>query len=390
MSTALLPRPAEVKAVRAHLRRYPVVAVLGARQVGKSTLAREVARAHGGRVHFFDLEDPAVLDRFREPMLTLRRLRGLVVLDEVQRLPEVFPSLRVLADREGTPARFLILGSASPALLRQSSESLAGRIHYHELRGFGLDEAGVDRLEDLWLRGGSPKSFLAVSNRESLVWRQEFLRTFLERDLPQLGVQVPAPTLRRFWTMLAHHHGQTWNSSELARSFGVSDHAVRRYLDLLTATLVVEQRQPWSEDVGKRVVKAPRVFLGDTGLLHALLSVDGMEALESHPKAGASWESFAAASVRRRLGARPEECYFWRTYAGAELDLLVVRGRRRRGFEMKRTEAPRVTRSMHEARKSLGLEEVVVLHAGSDSYDIAEGFRAVALGRVFEDLDPLE
>jgi predicted AAA+ superfamily ATPase len=382
-------RAAEVRTVQGLLRRNPVVAILGARQVGKSTLAREVAGRVRGSVHAFDLEDPEVLQRFREPMLVLRPLRGLVVLDEVQGTPEIFSVLRVLADRPGTPARFLVLGSASPDLLRQTSESLAGRIALHELQGFGLDEVGPGAMERLWIRGRFPRSFLARSGADSWSWRRDFLRQFLERDLPQLGITVSSVTLRRFWTMLAHCHGQTWNSSEFARAFGVSDHTVRRYLDVLTATYVAEQRQPWTENVGKRLVKAPRVFLADTGILHALLGLRGREDVESHPKAGASWEGFASAAVRRRLGAREEECFFWATHAGAELDLLVVRGRRRLGFEVKRTGMPRVTKSMRMALADLRLRELVVIHAGGESFPLARRVRAVALSRVLEDLEPL-
>jgi hypothetical protein len=384
-----IPRSAEVEAIRVLLRRNPVLAILGARQVGKSTLAREVAKVHRGPVHHFDLEDPEVLVRFEEPMLLLRRLRGLVVLDEIQRTPEIFPVLRVLADRPGTPARFLVLGSAAPELLRQSTESLAGRIALRVLGGFGLEEVGAPRVEDLWVRGGFPRSFLAGDAGASLAWRRDFVRGFLERDLPGLGIRVPRETMGRFSTMLAHYHGQNWNASEFARAFGVSDHTVRRYLDLLTSTFVVEQLRPWSASVGKRVVKSPKVFLADTGILHALLGLETLEDVESHPKVGASWEGFAAAAVRRRLGALPEECWFWATQSGAELDLLVVRGRRRLGFEMKRTALPRTTRSMHIAMEDLGLESLTVLHAGSDTFPLTDRIRAVALSRVLEDLEPL-
>ncbi|MCK6481042.1 MAG: ATP-binding protein [Planctomycetaceae bacterium] len=384
-----LPRQAEIGAIRTLLRRNPVVALLGARQVGKSTLAREVAALHGGPVHHFDLEDPEVLVRFQEPMLLLRRLRGLVVLDEVQRTPEIFPVLRVLADRPGTPARFLVLGSAAPELLRQSTESLAGRIALRVLGGFGLDEVGAPAMEDLWVRGGFPRSFLAEDAGASLAWRRDFIRGFLERDLPGLGIRAPRETMGRFATMLAHFHGQTWNSSEFARAFGVSDHTVRRYLDLLTGTFVVERLRPWSENVGKRVVRSPRVFLADTGVLHALLGLGTLEDVESHPKVGASWEGFAASAVRRRLGAHPEECWFWGTQSGAELDLLVVRGRRRLGFEMKRTAVPRTTRSMHIAREDLRLDSLTVLHAGPETFDLPGGIRAMALSRVLVDLEPL-
>ncbi len=387
--SALVPRTSEVEAVRHLLRRSPVVAVLGARQVGKSTLARKVASHQRGPVHHFDLESPRVRPKFAEPMFLLEPLRGLVVLDEVQRVPEIFPVLRVLADRPDAPARFLVLGSASPDLLRQTSESLAGRIAFHDLQGFALDEVGPNRLDRLWIRGRFPMSFLAGSESDSLHWRRDYIRTFLERDLPGLGIPFPEETLRRFWTMLAHYHGQTWNASEFARAFGVADHTVRRYLDALTWTYVVEQRRPWTENVGKRVVKSPRVYLADTGILHALLNLPDREGVEGHPRVGASWESFAAAAVRRRLGARGDECYFWATHAGAELDLLVVRGIRRYGFEIKRTAEPRVTKSMRIAMEDLRLPELTVIHAGKDSFPMSKGIRAVALARVLEDLKPL-
>lgn len=385
----IVPRPAHLRAVRVLLGRYPVVALLGARQVGKTTLARVVARQVGARATWFDLEDPADLARVSDPMLALRELRGLVVLDEVQRAPGVFAALRVLADRPRRPARFLVLGSASPDLLRQSAETLAGRIAYHELRGFTLEEVGVAAWPGLWVRGAFPRAFLARGDAASGEWRRGFVRTFLERDLPQLGVSVPAPTLHRFWMMLAHYHGQVWNASELARAFGVADTTVRRYLDLLTAAYVVRQLPPWSENIGKRQVKAPKVYLADSGLLHTLLGLTTRRDLEVHPKVGASWEGFALQAVADRLGARAEETFFWATHAGAELDLLVVRGRQRLGFEFKRTSAPSLTRSMRTALADLRLARLDVVHAGTHTFPLAPKVRAVALGRVLEDVAPL-
>jgi predicted AAA+ superfamily ATPase len=385
----IVPRPAQLRAVRALLGRYPVVALLGARQVGKTTLARAVARQVGARATWFDLEDPADLARVSDPMLALRELRGLVVLDEVQRAPGVFAALRVLADRPRRPARFLVLGSAAPDLLRQSAETLAGRIAYHELRGFTLEEVGVAAWPGLWVRGAFPRAFLARGDAASGEWRRGFVRTFLERDLPQLGVSIPAPTLHRFWMMLAHYHGQVWNASELARAFGVADTTVRRYLDLLTAAYVVRQLPPWSENIGKRQVKAPKVYLADSGLLHTLLGLTTRQDLEVHPKVGASWEGFALQAVADRLGARAEETFFWATHAGAELDLLVVRGRQRLGYEFKRTSAPSLTRSMRTAMADLRLERLDVVHAGTHTFPLAPKVRAVALGRVLEDVSPL-
>ncbi len=384
-----MQRAAHRAEVLRRLRRSPVVALLGARQVGKTTLAAEIARAWKGPVATFDLEDPAHLARLADPRLALEPLKGLVVLDEIQRLPDTFPLLRVLADRKPLPARFLVLGSASPALLRQSSESLAGRISHYELPGLGLDEVRSQDADRLWLRGGFPRSFLARSEAASAEWRRDFVRTFVERDLPQLGVTVAAATLRRFWVMLAHYHGQTWNASEFGRSFGVADTTVRRHLDTLTSALVVRQLPPWSENLGKRQVKSPKVYLADSGLLHTLLGCERREALLSHPKLGASWEGFGIQAAIQHLGARPEECFFWATYGGAELDLLVVRGSTRLGFEFKRTSAPRATRSMHVALADLKLARLDVVHAGEDTFPLAPGLRAVALRRLLGDITPL-
>ncbi len=384
-----LPRPGRLSRLRILLRRSPVVAILGARQVGKTTLARDLARGWKRAVTRLDLEDEADLARLQDPMLALRGRAGLVILDEVQRRPELFPALRVLADRPRRPALFLVLGSASPPLLRQSSESLAGRIAFFELSGFSLEEVGPRHQDRLWLRGGFPRSYLATSEEESRAWRRDFVRTFVERDLPQLGVLVPGATIGRFWSMLAHYHGQVWNSSEFARSFGVSDVTVRKYLDLLTATYMVRQLRPWFENLGKRQVKSPKVYLSDSGLLHTLLGIESTDDLERHPKLGASLEGFAIQAVVDRLRARWDECYFWATHAGAELDLLVVRGRKRWGFEIKRTAAPQVTASMRAALETLRLERLDVIHAGDETFALAPRIRAVALGRLFRDLRPL-
>lgn len=385
----MIARTRELQTLRRMLKRSPAVAIVGARQVGKTTLARTFAEEREGACTIFDLEDPQDLARLTDPMLALKDLRGLVVIDEIQRKPDLFPILRVLLDRSRRSARFLILGSASPDLLQQSSESLAGRIAYHELRGFALDEVGVEHGKILWLRGGFPRSFLARSHTESREWRLGFVRTFLERDLPQLGITVQPTTMRRFWTMLAHYHGQTWNASEFARSFGVSDATVRRYLDWLTSALVVRQLPPWHENIGKRQVKSPKVYVADSGILHALLNLTTVRDLEGHPKVGASWEGFAISEVIRRLRARDEECFFWATYAGAELDLLVVRGRQRLGFEIKRTSAPRLTPSMRSALADLNLKRLDVIHAGDKTFPLAESVRAVAFDRLLIDVDPL-
>jgi hypothetical protein len=387
MNTA---RQRHVSDVARLLRAYPVVALLGARQVGKTTLAAMVAQTRRRPVATFDLENPTDVSRLADPMLSLAAVRGLVILDEVQHRPELFPSLRVLADRPRTPARFLVLGSASASLLRQASESLAGRIASHHLDGFCLTETGVVHLRRLWLRGGFPRSYLARSDAMSLEWRQHFIRTFVERDLPQLGVQIPAGTLGRFWSMLAHYHGQTWNGAELARAFGVSDMTVRRYLDLLAATFVVRVLPPWHENLGKRQVKSPKVYIADSGVLHTLLGIRSHDDLERHPKVGASWEGFGISQVVDQLQAGWDESYYWRTHAGAELDLLIVRGRQRRGFEFKRTTAPAVTPSMRQALVDLKLSSIDVVHAGADTYPLAKRIRAVALSRLHQDLPRLE
>ncbi len=386
----MIERAAHRRSVLQLLRWNPVVALLGARQVGKTTLARDIADRHEGPVRTFDLEDPHDLASLADPVRILGGLRGLVVLDEVQNLPEVFPVLRVLADRPGTPARFLVLGSASESLLRQGSESLAGRIAFHELGPLALDETGVPTLESLWLRGGFPRSFLAPDDGESLRWRLDFVRTFLQRDLPQLGVRIPAVTLERFWSMLAHVHGQVWNGSRLASGFGVSHTTVRRWLDLLCATLVIRLLRPWYENLGKRQVKSPKVFVADTGLLHALHDVPSIEKLEGHPIVGPSWEFFGIETVIRRLGARRDQCYFWATHQGAELDLLVVASGRRLGFEFKRTSAPKLTRSMHIALDDLELERLVVIHAGPREFPMADRVTAIPLARIFDLLEPLD
>lgn len=385
----VVERAEEASTVRQMLARSPVVAILGARQVGKTTLAREIARAWSKPVTFFDLEDPRDLARLQDPMLALESLRGLVVLDEIQRAPNLFPVLRVLADRRGAPARFLVLGSASPALLRQGSESLAGRIAWHELDGFSMAEVGPRHFAKLWLRGGFPRSFLARTNADSAAWRHDFVQTFLERDLAQLGFGIPATAMRRFWSMVAHWHGQIWNASEIARSIDASDATARRYLDALAGSFVVRVQRPFFENVAKRQVKSPRVWIADPGLLHTLLGLETRTDVERHPKLGASWEGFVVGELLRHLGARRDEAYFWATHAGAELDLLVVRGRVRRGFEVKRTSTPRVTKSMRTAMETLGLETLDVVHGGKDTFPLTDRIRAVAAARLLEDVRPL-
>jgi len=385
----MIERRLEMDTLHGLLKRHPVVGIIGARQVGKTTLARSFMEEAHQKSSYFDLESPEDIARLADPMLVLKNLKGLVVIDEVQRLPDLFQVLRVLVDRPRSPLRFLVLGSASPDLLRQSSETLAGRIIYHQLNGFAFDEIGVERHKRLWLRGGFPRAYLARTNSQSHEWLRGFIRTFLERDLPQLGITIRSTTLQRFWTMLAHYHGQVWNSSEFGRSFGVADTTVRNYLDLLTSALVIRQLQPWHENISKRQVKAPKIYITDSGVLHALLNLRSIIDLESHPKVGASWEGFLLQQVIRRLQALPEECYFWATHGGAELDLFVLRGRRRYGFEFKRTTSPRVTPSMRSALSDLKLKRLDVIHAGENSFPLGEKIRAVSRQRLLVDIQPL-
>ena len=386
---AAIPRKAHLRNLARLLRENPVVALLGARQVGKTTLARDLMRQRRGPATWFDLEQPRDLRQLDEPTLTLEPLRGLVVLDEIQNRPELFPLLRVLADRSPRPARFLVLGSASPELLRQGSETLAGRIAFYDLPGFDLAEVEASNWQRLWLRGGFPRSYLPRAHRQSGEWRANFVRTFVESDLPRLGAVTSPRTLADFWTMMSHYHGQTWNSSELGRAFGVAHTTVRGYLNLLTDTFVVRQLAPWTENIGKRVVKSPKVYVADSGLLHTLLGIEKPAELTSHPKVGASFEGFALEQVIRRLELRPREAYFWATHAGAELDLLVVRGRHRLGFEFKRTDAPRLTRSMMVSIDTLGLDRIDVVHAGSHGFRMHDKIRAVPIGELLDALKPL-
>ena len=385
----MIDRELHARQITGLLRRFPVVAILGARQVGKTTLAASIAPTLSNHISRFDLENPSDLARLADPMLALQEPKGLVVLDEVQRRPELFPVLRVLADRKPVRTRFLVLGSAAPDLLRQSSESLAGRIAYYELPGLAVREVSFEHADRLWVRGGFPKSFLSRSDRESMEWRQSFIRTFLERDLPALGVNVAADTMRRFWSMIAHHHAQLWNASEIGRSFGVADTTVRNYLDKLTDALVVRQLKPWHENLGKRQVKSPKIFVRDSGLLHALLNLPTKRDIEGHPKLGASWEGFIIDQLVQQLGVSPEETYHWRTHQGAELDLLVVRGGLRLGFEVKRTVAPTLTPSMRSAMHDLKLKSLTVVHVGDQTFPLAKQVQAVAFRDVLTVIKPL-
>lgn len=364
---------------------HPICAILGPHQVGKATLAKLFARDYfSDNMAFFDLENPEDLARLEEPLLTLSRLTDrLIIIDEVQRKPDLFPILRVLADAPEKNQKFLILGSASRDLLRQSSESLAGRIGYLELTPFSLSE--VKQSEKLWLRGGFPRSFLAQTDAASYAWRKGYLITFLETDIPALGFSIPPEHLRRFWLMLAHYHGQIFNASELGRSLGISGHTVRSYLDILAGTFMVRILTPWFENLNKRQVKSPKIYLRDSGILHALVGIQDDEQLHIYPKLGAFWEGFAMEEVIRSFGAPKEDCYFWATQADAELDLLLLQNGKRLGFEFKYTDAPRPTKSIHIAYNDLKLDHVTILYPGKNIFPLTDYCTAVGLENLTKD-----
>ena len=356
-----------------------ITALLGPRQCGKTTLARQLVPSKEG---YFDLEDPLDLARLEAPRQALGKLTGRVVIDEIQHRPDLFPLLRVLADREDNPARFLLLGSASPDLVKGVSESLAGRVAFVDIAGFDGSEVGFDKLDTLWVRGGFPESFLSSSEDGSFQWRQNFIRTFLSRDIPQLGINIPSEQLRRFWLMLAHFHGQTWNASELAASLSLNYKTVQHYLDILTGAFMVRQLQPWTENLGKRVRKAPKIYLRDSGVFHALQNIRSPAELQAHPKLGASWEGLALEHILRVLRLGPDEAFYWATHGGAEVDLLVFRGGKRYGFEFKYADAPRTTKSMRVAMEDLGLERLWVLYPGETDYALDERIDVLSLRHV--------
>ena len=364
----IIDRPVARDRIQEAFSVHPVVALTGPRQCGKTTLARMIAAADPEGSTFFDLESVVDRRRLQAPERTLAGLTGLVVIDEIQRVPALFETLRVLADRPGNPARFLVLGSASPALIKDVSESLAGRVGIVSLGGFDLSEVDPGSWRTLWLRGGFPRAFLAPHDRASAVWRRSFVQTFLERDIPQLGITVPAATLRRFWTMLAHYHGQVWNAAEFARALGSSEGTARRYLDILTGAFMVRALPPWFANIRKRQVRSPRIYVRDTGLLHSLLTVDTGDEVAGHPKVGASFEGFAVEQIAGAFAAG--EVYFWATHGGAELDLLVMRGGKRYGFECKLADAPGTTRSMRAALNDLELEHLWVVYPGDEAYPL--------------------
>jgi len=375
VSWAMIKRTSILSELNNALARSRVVVLVGPRQSGKTTLARQLIEENS--VNYFDLEDPASLARLDEPMTALRPLKGLVVIDEVQRRPDLFPVLRVLSDRIDTPAQFLILGSASGNLMRQTSESLAGRMERIAIGGFSMAELGSKDEQQLWLRGGLPLSFLAGSDVNSIAWRKNFIQTLLERDFPQWGVRVAATALQRFWTMLAHYHGQIWNAAEPARALGVSESTTRRYLDLLTDAFMIRQLQPYYANLKKRQVKSPKIYVRDSGLLHHLLGIDSMKSLYSHPKVGASWEGFVIEQVL--LMEPHDEAFFWATHQGAEIDLILRRGDALYGIECKRADTPRITPSIRIALDDLKLKHVFVIYPGIQRFPLASQVEAVPL-----------
>jgi hypothetical protein len=361
--------------IKIALKRSRVVALIGPRQSGKTTLAHEFLSPDSPA--YFDLEDPVSLQRLSEPKTELAPLTGTIVIDEVQRRPDLFPVLRVLADRKSQPAKFLILGSASPGLLRQSSESLAGRIEIIEIGGFTLPEVGAASLRRHWMRGGFPLSFLAKADADSAAWRKQFVQTFLERDLPGFGFRIPPQAFLRFWRMLAHYHGQIWNASEIGAAMNLDHKTVRSYLDILTGLFMIRQLQPWHENLGKRQVKSPKIYFRDSGIFHSIIGANTEGEVLLHPKSGASWEGYAIEQAVRC--AEPDEVYFWATYSGAELDLLMIKDGKKLGFECKRQDAPKLTPSMKTAVKDLKLDSLTVLYPGTQSYNLAENIHVTPL-----------
>lgn len=379
----MISRSTYLDAISRGFKRSPIVSLLGPRQCGKTTLARQfMQRQTSEKVSWFDLESPKDLTRLQNPELTLSKCRGWVVLDEIQRMPTLFPVLRVLADRPDRPARFLILGSASPQIVRASSESLAGRVAFVDLSGFKLAEVGAESQDQLWTRGGFPLSFFAESDTDSFAWREDFIRTFLSTDLPALGLSVPTANIRRFWYMLAHYHGQTWNGSEVGRSLGLDHKTVSRYLDILSGAYLIRQLAPWFENISKRQVKAPKIYLRDTGLLHTLLGIHSEEELLTNPKLGASWEGFVLEQIMMQCPRT--ETYFWGTHSGAEVDLLLRKGQGFVGVEVKRNEAPTVTPSMRSAVETLHLQELWVVYPGVESFALTEQITCHSLASALE------
>ena len=372
----MIKRPGLIEDIEGRLKSNPVVALFGPRQCGKTTLAHMLAEGYP-HCEYFDLENPLHLSRLSTPMLALEPLTGLIVIDEIQRKPELFELIRVLVDRPDNKGKFLVPGSASPQLVKGTSESLAGRVAFVDMAGFDLDELEHNTVDRLWNRGGLPRSYLADDDSISYSWRQDFTRTFLERDIPQLGISISAQTLRRFWTMIAHYHGQIWNGAEFARALGTSEPTVRRYLDILCGAYMVRALQPWHENLKKRQVKSPKIYLRDTGLLHTLLSIESYRDLQLHPKLGASWEGFVIEHLCRKIKTR--DIYFWATHTGAELDLLVFKHGLRYGFELKYADAPSMTKSIRIAIKDLQLSKVFIIYPGKDSYAVDKSVQVIPM-----------
>jgi len=374
----LIDRPTDKAALARLMAVFSVTGILGPRQSGKTTLAHELPSSH-----FFDLENPRDAAMLAQPQLALEPLSGLIVIDEIQRAPELFPLIRYLVDSQ-PGQRYLILGSASRDLIRQSSESLAGCVAYHELAGFRLGDVGAEHWRGLWLRGGLPRAYTAATDDESHLWREQYVATFLERDIPQLGITIPAATLRRFWTMLCHYHGQLLNYSELARAFGVSDMTVRRYVDILEGTFMVRLLQPWHVNIGKRLVKRPKLYLRDSGILHVLLAIRSLRDLATHNKLGASWEGFALEVAARAIGKRHQELAFWATHTGAEVDLFWQEHGKNWGVEFKYADAPRLTRSMAVVAEDLDLAHLWVVYPGDKAYPLADSVSTLPLASIGE------
>jgi len=357
----------EIDLLKKLVKYNPITAILGPRQCGKTTLSRQFSSLWRSHSVFFDLENPRDIQKLDDPMLALENIKGLIIIDEIQRQPDLFPVLRFLSDR-AKKTKYLILGSASRDLIKQSSETLAGRISYLEMGGFSLGHVGAEKFEKLWVRGGFPRSFLAPNETVSYQWRQDFIATFLERDIPQLGFNIPARSLRSFWSMLAHYHGQIFNSSEIGRSLGVSDHTAQRYLDLLSGTFMVRQLRPWYYNTKKRIIKRPKIYFRDSGILHALLSLVTKNDIISHPKLGASWEGFVLEEAIKILGLRENEAFFWGVHTGAELDLVFERKGKLYGVEIKYAQAPSFTPSMRFAMQELSLKHLWVIYPGNEAY----------------------
>ncbi len=373
-----IEREALYQQIETALGRSRIAALLGPRQCGKTALARHYAT--GKKTEYFDLEDPTDARRLENPLPALERLDGLVVIDEIQRKPGLFQLLRVLVDRQPLPARFFILGSASPDIIRHSSETLAGRIEFIYMSGFDLEEVGTQHITQLWQRGGFPLSYLAQNNEDSAVWRDNFIHTFLERDLRNFGIESPPAQLHRFWIMLAHIHGQIWNAAQLATSLGLSSMTMRRYLDILQGAYMVRVLPPWHENIKKRQVKSPKVYIQDSGLFHSLIEIRDPRTLLRHPTLGASWEGFALGQIVRHFQVRTP--YFWATHAGAELDLFFTIDGKRYGFEFKYSDAPGTTHSMHIALKELQMEHLFVIYPGLKAYPLQENMTAVPLSQI--------